>query len=413
MGLDPRVWSYALGAVLLALTAWAGSSWIAKRLGSRPRWWLALSLLLVFEWHLTWAAVSGMEILVLGLLAMLVMKYLEGGEWRPLAVGAMIGLGVWVRPDALTLLVPVIWCLVSEDGRRPRRMLRRLLAGLAGLVLLMLPYLIFNRALSGAWWPSTLYAKQAEYAVLRQDPLVVRLLSVSSQPFIGGGSLLLPGLLLAVIAALRQRSWQKLAPLIWMAAFLGAYSLRLPVTYQHGRYAMPTLPILLVFGVEGLSAWVRPRAEGLWRRLASRVWILALAVVAAVFWVRGGLAYRQDVAIIESEMVAAARWVSANTEPEALVAAHDIGALGYFGERELIDLAGLVSPEVIPILRDERELEALLNRREADYLVSMAGWYPYLEAIGEPVFVTQGRFSPEAGGENMVVYRWPQAAFAP
>jgi hypothetical protein len=242
---------------------------------------------------------------------------------------------------------------------------------------------------------------------MRQEPLVFRLFSVGSQPIIGGGILLLPGLLLVAIAALRQRTWQKLAPLIWVAAFLGAYAWRLPVTYQHGRYVMPTLPVLLVLGVEGLSGWVRPKAEALWRRLASRVWILALAAVAAVFWVRGALAYRQDVAIIESEMVAAARWVSANTEPEALVAAHDIGALGYFGERELIDLAGLVSPEVIPILRDERELEALLDRREADYLVSLAGWYPYLEAVAEPVFVTQGQFSPEAGGENMVVYRWP------
>jgi hypothetical protein len=319
----------------------------------------------------------------------------------------MIGVGVWVRPDALTLLVPVIWSLVSEDGRRPKRMLVRLLGVLAGLACLMLPYLIFNRALSGAWWPSTLYAKQAEYAVERQDSLVIRLFSVGSRPMIGGGILLLPGLVLVAIAALRHRTWQKLAPLIWVAAFLGAYALRLPVIYQHGRYVMPTLPVLLVLGVEGLSVWVRPGAGALWRRLASRVWILALAAVAAVFWVRGALAYRQDVAIIESEMVAAARWVSANTEPEALVAAHDIGALGYFGERELIDLAGLVSPEVIPILRDERELEALLNRREADYLVSLAGWYPYLESIAEPVFVTQGRFSPSAGGENMVVYRWP------
>jgi hypothetical protein len=35
-----------------------------------------------------------------------------------------------------------------------------------------------------------------------------------------------------------------------------------------------------------------------------------------------------DVAVIESEMVNTAKWVAESTEPDALVAAHDIGALG-------------------------------------------------------------------------------------
>src|SRR5436190_23425256 len=111
-------------------------------------------------------------------------------------------------------------------------------------------------------------------------------------------------------------------------------------------------------------------------RVLSRVWLTALAVLAVLFWGQGAVAYEHDVQFIESEMVASARWVNTNTPAGALVAAHDIGALGYFGGRRLLDLAGLVSPEVIPFIRDEARLRQWLNVRQADYLVTFPGWYP-------------------------------------
>jgi hypothetical protein len=105
-------------------------------------------------------------------------------------------------------------------------------------------------------------------------------------------------------------------------------------------------------------------------------------------------------------MVATAKWVAENTPPDALVAAHDIGALGYFGDRPLLDLAGLISPDVIPFIRDEARLRAYLDSQAADYLVTFPGWYPSLTNATLPVFQTQAGFSPSLGGENMAVYRW-------
>ncbi len=49
-------------------------------------------------------------------------------------------------------------------------------------------------------------------------------------------------------------------------------------------------------------------------------------------------------------------WVHAHTDSADLIAAHDIGALGYFGGRPILDLAGLVNPEVIPFIRDQEKL---------------------------------------------------------
>jgi hypothetical protein len=152
---------------------------------------------------------------------------------------------------------------------------------------------------------------------------------------------------------------------------------------------------------------LRLNSGDLWRRALSRAWLAAFGLLLAVFVALGADAYRRDVRIIETEMVATARWVAANTEPEALIAAHDIGALGYFGQRRLLDLAGLISPDVIPFIRDEARLREWITASNALYLITLEGWYPALEAPMTPIFRTEAPFSPQSGGQNMVVYRWP------
>ena len=123
-----------------------------------------------------------------------------------------------------------------------------------------------------------------------------------------------------------------------------------------------------------------------------------MGAVLVVFWGRGAFTYAQDVAVIESEMVATAKWVSVNVPPGALVAAHDIGALGYFGGHELVDLAGLISPEVIPFLRDENRIATYMTGRGVSYLVAFPDWYPTLTSHLLPVFTTGAPYAPAQGG---------------
>ncbi len=138
----------------------------------------------------------------------------------------------------------------------------------------------------------------------------------------------------------------------------------------------------------------------------SRAWTMVIVGVWLAFYAIGAYTYGQDVAIIDSEMVTAAKWVAVNTPQQAIIAVHDIGAFGFFSQRNLVDLAGLISPEVIPFIRDERRLAEYLDQQNVDYLVTFPGWYPQLILRGIPVYHTQGTFSPKAGGENMWVYRW-------
>jgi hypothetical protein len=142
-------------------------------------------------------------------------------------------------------------------------------------------------------------------------------------------------------------------------------------------------------------------------RVLARALLIAAALLFPAFWATiGAPAYATDVAIIEGEMVAVAHWINDHTAPDALIAAHDIGAIGYFARRPLLDMAGLVSPEVIPFIRDEEAIMEWLEEREADYLVTFPTWYPELTADPrvEMVFQTDTAVTRAQGEENMAVY---------
>jgi hypothetical protein len=427
LGSEYHFWTYLCGWASLGAVAWLTAR-LAARTGANPvaAWWAGAFV--AMEWHLAWASASGMETLLFSALALYVCLWMAGtpqdskGQRQSstsggsaastsiqlAGVGLAIGLAILTRPDGLTLLpFAAAGVVLAPSGARARLITWRLGWLGLGAGLLLAAYLWFNWRLSGSLWPNTFYAKQAEYSILLSEPVLLRLARMLAAPFAGPLVLLIPGPALAAIDLVRSRSWPRLLPLGWALSFLGLYALRLPVTYQHARYLMPVIPVLAAYGVAGMGGWLRLNAARSTRRIVSRAWIASLAAATLAFFVIGAQRYGKDVAIIETEMVASARWLREATPPGALIAAHDIGAVGYFSERPILDLAGLVSPQVIPIMRDESALAGLVVSSGARYLMTFPGWYPQMVADSRfrLVFSTGGRFSPQDGGENMHIYQ--------
>jgi hypothetical protein len=404
--IGPYIWTYILGWVVLTAIAVAAEHTMRIAIGEYRTHFPWVGLVFVFEWHLAWAAGSGMETLLYGLVIALVLFGILAGEKRWMAFGILSGIAVWIRPDGISLMGPVLlslW-LGSEDLRMR---LRSTIAAVGGFLLFFLPYLGFNRMTAGTWWPNTFYAKQAEYAALQQLPLVQRYLGEWLPLVVGVGAVLLPAAVYFVWSELRKRRvGQVIPPVLWLAGILAVYAWRLPVVYQHGRYVMPAMPVLFWVGLAGLVAFLTRSSTGRMGWVLGRTWVLSLGAVLVIFYGIGAQTYAVDVATIESEMVDTARWVAANTPPGSLVAAHDIGALGYFGGRDLVDLAGLISPEVVPFIRDEVQLSAFLDQKQVDYLVVFPNWYQHLADGRKSIFSSNGKFAPRQGQPNMQVYSW-------
>jgi len=403
--LAPYLWTYSLGTVVLWRLAVLGESAVRHMACSyRPRFpWVGAALAL--EWHLVWAAASGMETLLFALLTTATLVLIISGSQKYSTLGLLIGLSIWLRPEGVTLLGPAMMMILISRPSWRNRLRVGVDLGVSGGSLLAL-YLLFNLIISGSLLPNTFYAKQVEYLDYLRLPFLVRLKNEAFPVMKGIGIILLPGLVFTLFLAFRRRSWGVLAAGVWLVGFLALYAWRLPVTYQYGRYVMPAMPIYFLLGLAGLVEFSNIRGPH-WRWIFSVCWKLSAAGVLVVFWVVGATHYAQDVAYIESEMVATAKWISTDIPPNALVAAHDIGALGYFGGHALVDLAGLVSPDVIPFLRNEERIVAYLDEQGVTYLVTFPDWYQHLVSGLSPVFTTGASFAPAFGESNMVVYRWP------
>lgn len=400
------VWTNLLGITSLIAVAWAGEILVRDYM---PAWVSRIPLAGLFlagEWHLVWASVSGMETLCNAALILIVLHQTgraRGAGWA--WIGLLIGLGVWVRPDAVTLFGPAV-VMASLPGNDWKERFKGLAWLVGGITFLFVPYLWFNHVMQGSAWPNTFYAKQAEYAVLRQLPVLERYWNELKLPLIGGGLFLLPGFLGMLWRGIKERHLLILSGIAWFAGYAFLYAVRLPVTYQYGRYLIPAMPVYFVLGIAGTAWLVSQLGVNRISWILVRVGVLSAGLVWLGFYVLGANRYAQDVAIVETEMVIPARWLAENTSPGALVAAHDIGAIGYFSNRPIIDLAGLVSPEVIPMIRDETRLAKYLDETRVQYLVVFEGWYSHLPQGKEVIFHSKGSFAPAAGGSNMLIYRW-------
>lgn len=393
LGLAPYLWPLLLGGLAFFLLAWRFEETLrALEPAYRPRlpWG---GFLLLSEWRLAWAAPSGMETIFYALLVFTLLTMLLRAEERWLPISLVLALALWVRPDALTLLGPIFLFLFLRrrfrvassapadfpPSARPASPGTLLLAALLPLLSFLL-FLAFNQHLAGSPWPNTFYAKQMEYASWQAKPFWEKTGVFLLQFFPGFPLFLLPGLAFLPwrVADTSFPLWKRILPAgLWGIGYLVLYVSRLPL-YQYGRYIMPVLPLFLLLGAWGFfrfSTSVHTRLE---RRLRL-AWRSLLLLAGAGFWVLGLLAFRSDVTFINQQMVNTARWSAANLPASALIAAHDIGALGYFdGQHAILDLAGLISPQVISFMNDEAALRAFIRQNAASHLIAFPGWYPAL-----------------------------------
>ncbi|MAU10748.1 MAG: hypothetical protein CL607_13070 [Anaerolineaceae bacterium] len=429
LGVHYTLWTHGLGAVTLALMGIISARMadiliLKSKLGPI---FVGVSVMLI--WQLIWAAASGMETL---LFAMLIMwcSYLAWRELhadqihnrsvalRGFFLGASIALATLARPEGIVLGA---WIGVAMLIVRPQQSWQRFLVygatAIVGFLLLISPYLLLNYQLTGGLLPNTAAAKFVQHEVLLQLPLSTRVIDLFQTLQIGGQALTLPGILIYVVVIARKpnRYWMLyLLPLFWAVSLILIYALRLPAAYQHGRYVMSALPVLSFMGLVGLwflLDWGQSAGPMLvLRRVLTRVAVIAAFGTILVFALVPGLqAYQRDVAIINEEMVASAKWIDEHIPQSELMAIHDIGAVGYFAPRDdMIDIAGLVSPDIVPIINDADALWQYMEDADTRYLMAFPDQIPG-DDPDDPrlceVFSADGPASAAVDGPTMAIYR--------
>lgn len=427
LGLPPMLWTHLLGWVALG-----GAGLIAVRMadyiapGRLATGWFT-GWAVVLAWHLIWASASGMETMLFSTLVLLMMLQAWRTGWQDAAVGVRQGVIfglltaalVATRPEGALVagLAALLLLYAGGPTAAMRRKAMRRMAAAAGLtfVLALLPYLLLNTSLNGSPLPNTSAAKQAQHAPILALPFGERVLDMSLPILVGAQIFLLPGMIIVTVGALlraargERRALLLTLPVAWGAGLVLLYAARLPASYQHGRYVIPALPGLLVVGVVGVNRFVAA-----WRPVpVARIVPLTLAFSAALVTVYFGLfqgpgIYRTDQRIINDEMVGLAKWLRDNVPETDLLAVHDIGAVGYFAPRPILDIAGLVTPEVVGLIGDPDALWDLMRQRGAAYLMAFPDQIPNQNPDDPRLcwhYETDGTGSTDVGGPKMTIYR--------
>lgn len=152
----------------------------------------------------------------------------------------------------------------------------------------------------------------------------------------------------------------------YVCLMLCAYSFYVLGQWFYPRYYYaPMYVVVLVVSVALGSLYAGLPGRRLRATLAAAL-VLLLAVGFALEW--RSIASRQS----GCGYLQLARWIEVNTPPEAVVGAFQSGVLGYFLERKVVNLDGVVNPEALEALQ-RQEVFAYVKREGID-LIADAAW---------------------------------------
>lgn len=406
------VWaSFALSAVFYAATGLAAGRAVTALIGraaaplvSRAAGLFA-ALLVVASSAFAWGALSGTEVAICGAAFAALIAALAGAssagpiEARiagpidgppPLGVALCLAALALTRPDAALIALGI--AVAAAAGRVRRHGIATAAAWLAPIAPAAL-WLIVNRAISGHWLPAPMIAASAGVAWRAVPGLCGQVLrSAFWDPASPLGwprtiaALWLLGAIRVLVRARRERRWlaggalvaAPIAVLFAAAAWSGA-----AFAAQLGRWIAPALPLVAITAGTALAPFAAaPRWLRRGHAVVAAALVLGFVAASVPRLMRDAQVYAQAATDLDAQGVAIGEYLHRKL-PGALIAVHRPGAIGYYSDGPIYDLADAADHG--PGARFER-LEALPEARRFGHAVLPPGWLGTAELDGADLY---------------------------
>lgn len=371
--------------------------------------------------RLLWAGLAGMETTAFAAFSLAAIWVYAKGGLRPFSA-LLFALASQLRPEGHLLFALVVIDTLWEFHRKERKERTEFLSFWRGVItagviygLINVPYALFSLAVTERPLPNTFYAKAGSQHLFSWRTLRETVaLHWQDNPI---AFVLLPIGLLPVWRRSRVAA-------VWLVGLLIMVAFIIDVVWHHGRYTLPLIPFQMIAAAVG-AQWVVEHLSTNWLKVGTAVLTGVLLLGGAwklPAWAQM-LGYNSQ-EILEVD-VALGHWLAENTPPDALVAVDDIGAIGFLSERRLLDLNGLISPEVWPAIQSEpagrprnEAYARLLSPLAPDYLAVFPEWH--WEVATNPVIMTElthfvAQTKTIIGEQRAFVYQvnyWPYAETA-
>lgn len=361
LGLQGGRYAVSLLGHAFAVVALAG---LGRRLiRNRGVWALALAAILFDPFYLRWFWAGWELSFKIGAAALALWMLLAAGSRdgaRPAFIaGLAMAFAALTRPEMFFLTgLGAAYLVVRKGISRPAEWLSALMAYAVGWLLLAGPWLLFAKAYFGWAVPHTVYAKASGtlfyWPYLRIFfPKFLKILLLPAFPFY----------LLVLVAVLSVRPWKTwthcafrgwspdfrdfLVVALW-ASMVGGYLARGVYidSIKVGLFA----PFFVLVAGALLDAALRLRnREPSAKSVAA--WIFVLLALSIAFQSR--LFYRfsswrpQYAQGDDANLIAFAQRIRERTPPDARIGIFELGVIGYYSGRYMIDYAGLATPQLV------------------------------------------------------------------
>lgn len=395
--------------------------------------------------RMLWAGMSGMETDLFAALSMLgfilYLKDIKKNRMR--AVTAIVfGLASLTRPEGYMLFAGVLvhFFIVLGNQKKKRSTEDPLSLPLLPVMiylLMVLPYMVFSLLTIGHPLPTTFLAKQADMAAYRLSYIKFTALYF----FLDN-----PPVALFFVLGAASGAWKIFSEKLdflagreallvgWPVGYLAVSAALTPMPFHFCRYQIPVLPFMIIIAVL-FGIWVIDKAGG--RQFSEkgarfvRHAVYGLLIVGAL---AGHLGFQKGKPVLRWPEITATsadniyslhvrlgKWLKNSTPEDAVVATQDIGAMGYYSDRRIIDLVGLVTPEILPYVSGKgftversRLVYQYLEKKRPDYLAIFPVLYPGLtgnQKVFLPIRIINIPNNQINAERRMVLFRcrWPKA----
>ena len=401
---NEMILSYVLGILFFAISAFVFYK-LSELLFTKEIWLaIAASLVFVLDRWMNFISVTGMETTLFILL--LIAAYYYYRKRNAVLTALMLGLLFWTRPDAVAFIGAIIADYIlflyfkkkspRENEIEPFEKKDLIKAGIVFAVILI-AYFAMNLHLSGSLLPNTYEAKLTYYTPEFRSRTEFLKTEVWNYFTESSYVLFIVPFIIAALKILgdsyKSRYNVFLLPVIFIFAFIFIYWYKLPYAHRFGRYMMPIIPFYILTFIYG----TRVIFKYLYGLLKDRksvnsfnfIFLGAVIIYSASSYYENKNVYQDQTHHIAIRQVATAKWLKNNTPEGSVIATHDVGAIGYYSDRRIVDVAGLINPEFIKKLNTKdfaRFMTEQMVKEHVDYIAFLREWYRVVNQT--PIFTT-------------------------
>jgi hypothetical protein len=363
---------------------------------------------------------SGMETPLAMMILLLILILLPKRDWRfdPL-LGILAGLAYLCRPEFVLVAVLCFPIRALHVFYKEGFSIHRFISLSSMFIIALLtvaPWVLHCLNVTGLPLPDSYYSKMrwgvSSDAVNLWNFFWLRVW-LPSEPF------LILGFIGAIILAFKRRPYEG----VLIAGMVILYRLTMPgmALLFAARYLVPLFNLLALSFAGGTSILfseiilkvipeenMKPNEEG----------IIAILLLSVLF-IPSVISYNHHVQIhanqasnIQEMQVTLSLWIRENIPANSTIATYDVGAIGYFARGRVIDLYGLVTPEILHNRTSIEQRVTYLREINCTYIMFYVQWFAGLRfgisrQNGTITELTRAHLDDNVvcGTDDMAVYR--------